>query len=128
MKNLIALCGITVTLVACRGAAPKEAPVSQPQSTDSEVRKLKTISAKFAPVDLGANVGALPPNEQQALQKMIEAARLMDAIFLRQVWSGNESMMLQLAGDGSDSGRARLENFIINKGPWARIDHNAPFV
>ena len=26
------------------------------------------------------------------------------------------------------SGRARLHYFLINKGPWSRLDHNAPFV
>ena len=37
-------------------------------------------------------------------------------------------MLLDLAGDQSPEGRARLHYFLINKGPWSRLDHNAPFV
>src|SRR4029079_2964178 len=38
------------------------------------------------------------------------------------------SMLLNLAGDTSPEGRARLHYFLINKGPWSRLDHNEPFV
>ena len=31
-------------------------------------------------------------------------------------------------GDSSELGRARLHYFLINKGPWSRLDHNEPFV
>src|SRR4029077_16252630 len=33
-----------------------------------------------------------------------------------------------LARDQSPEGRARLHYFLINKGPWSRIDHDAVFV
>ena len=59
---------------------------------------------------------------------MIRAAQVMDALFLRQVWAGNEAMLLALQQDQSPIGRARLRYFLINKGPWSRLDHNAPFV
>jgi hypothetical protein len=125
MKTLIALCSVTLFLVAC-GGAPTEAPVSQP--VDPELQKLKAMTARFAPVDLGANVDALPPNERQALGKMIEAARLMDVLFYRQVWSGNEKMLKDLENDRSELGRARHDYFVLNKGPWSRLDHFEPFI
>jgi hypothetical protein len=37
-------------------------------------------------------------------------------------------MLADLARDQSPEGRARLHYFLINKGPWSRLDHNAPFV
>ena len=37
-------------------------------------------------------------------------------------------MLNDLARDQSAEGRARLHYFLINKGPWSRLDHNAPFV
>jgi hypothetical protein len=37
-------------------------------------------------------------------------------------------MLMDLARDQSPEGRARLHYFLINKGPWSRLDHNAPFV
>jgi hypothetical protein len=80
--------------------------------------------ARFAPVDLGADVKALPPDEQRALGKLVEAARLMDTLFLRQGWAGNEAMLLELARTHSP----KLGEFIFNKGPWSELDKNAPFI
>ncbi len=37
-------------------------------------------------------------------------------------------MLLDLARDQSPAGRARLHYFLINQGPWSRIDHNQRFV
>jgi hypothetical protein len=62
------------------------------------------------------------------LAKLVEAAKVFDALFLRQVWNGNESLLLDLMRDGSPLGRARLHSFLINKGPWSRLDHNEPFI
>ena len=86
------------------------------------------MTARFAPVDLTADVAALPANERQALAKMVEAARVFDALYLRQVWEGNESLLVQLSQDQTPLGRARLDYFLLNKGPWSRLDHNEPFV
>ena len=54
---------------------------------------------------------------------------MIDALFLRQVWAGNETMLLDLAaGRRPPLGRARLHYFLLNKGPWSRLDDNEPFV
>ena len=58
----------------------------------------------------------------------MKAASVFDALYLRQVWAGNETMLLALLGDTSELGRARLRYFLINRGPWSRLDSNAAFV
>jgi len=92
------------------------------------IDQLKTMTARFAPVDLSADVSKLPANERQALAKLVEAAKVMDTLFLRQVWAGNETMLLDLLQDNSALGRERLHSFMLNKGAWSRLDHNEPFV
>ena len=92
-----------------------------------DVQQLKTMTARFAPVDLAADVTPLPANERQALARLVEAAKVMDTLYLRQVWAGNETMLLDLIQDTSELGRARLHYFLINKGPWSRLDEHAPF-
>ena len=72
----------------------------------------------FAPVPIAADVSSLPATEQQALAKLIRAAQLMDPLFLRQAWAGNEPLLLQLLHDATPAGRARLRQFLVNKGPW----------
>ena len=92
------------------------------------LEKLQTMTARFAPVDVTADLSALPANERQALAKLVEAGRVFDALFLRQVWEGNEPMLTELAADQTPLGRARLHYFLLNKGPWSRLDENEPFV
>jgi hypothetical protein len=112
---------------ACRSPQPAQAPAPASQS-DPMLQKLTTMTARFAPVDLTADISTLPPNERQALAKLVEAAKVFDTLFLRQVWEGNETTLLDLVSDTSDVGRARLHYFLLNKGPWSRLDHNEPFV
>src|SRR5688500_9627135 len=114
---------------ACR--SQQEQPAVQQtaaNAADSEVTRLEDMTRRFAPVDISADVSPLPPNERQALAKLIQAARVFDALYLRQVWAGNEAMLMDLVRDTSDAGRARLRYFPINKGPWSRLDEGEPFV
>jgi hypothetical protein len=93
-----------------------------------DAARLDQMAARFAPVEIGANLSALPPREQMALAKLVQAGWVMDALFLRQVWAGNEPMLLDLLTDHTPLGQSRLHYFLINKGPWSRLDHNAPFI
>jgi len=98
--------------------------------------ELQKMTARFAPADIGADLAALPKSERDALARLIDAARVMDALFLRQVWAGNESMLLELAQQAampvgpraSRTAATRLHCFLINKGPWDRLDAHAPFI
>ncbi len=40
----------------------------------------------------------------------------------------NLPMLLDLVEDGSPAGQDRLHYFLINKGPWSRLDHHEPFI
>ena len=84
--------------------------------------------ARFAPTDLGADISALSADERQALAHIVRAAQVMDALFLEQVWAGNDAMLVDLVRDQTPLGKARLHYFLINKGPWSRLDHNKPFI
>ena len=93
--------------------------------------ELRRMIARFAPVEIGADVSALPDNERRVLAQLVEAAKIMDALFLRQVWSGNDAMLQDLsraALSGSPDATARLHYFLINKGPWSRLDHDRVFI
>jgi hypothetical protein len=121
----------TALAALCASASASETvkkPATGPTVASSEAAKLEAQTARFAPVDIGADLTTLPANETQALAKIVEGARIMDALFLRQVWAGNQTLLLELLEDESPLGRARLHAFRVNKGPWARLDHNAPFI
>src|SRR4030095_14208377 len=94
-------------------------------TSDSELaRKIK----RFSPTVLTADISRLSVGDRKALEKIIEAAKLLDKLFLRQVWSGNEALHQKLEADGSVVGRERLHYFLINDGPWSRLDRNEPLI
>src|SRR4029450_3984212 len=74
------------------GVAFAQAPSSMP-----DVSTLQTMTARFAPTDIGADLSKLSAADRRVLAKLVEAARVVDALFLRQVWSGNDAMLLELA-------------------------------
>src|SRR5258705_7114560 len=84
--------------------------------------------ARFAPTVLTANTTRLSSNDRLALKKIIEASKLLDPLFLTQVWSGNEALEKKLQADKTVVGRQRLHYFYINDGPWSRLDNNEPFI
>jgi hypothetical protein len=102
-------------------ARAQEVPVPDTQT-------LQRMAARFAPTDISADLSKLSEADRRVLSKLVEASKIVDALFLRQVWAGNESMLMDLVRDQSAEGRARLHYFLINKGPWSRLDHDAVFV
>src|ERR1041385_3149953 len=114
---------ITATILAM--ALLSTTLIGQKQTNDSDLaRKI----ARFAPTTLTADTSKLSAKDRQALDKIIAAAKLLDPLFLRQVWSGNDALEKKLMADKSPAGRERLHYFYINDGPWSRLDNNEPFV
>src|SRR6267142_1849713 len=93
-----------------------------------DAASLQRIAARFAPTEVGADVSKLPAEERAALAKIVEVARLMDTLYLRQVWPGNAPLLLELSQDATPLGRARLHLFVLHKGPWSALDNDAPFM
>ena len=121
MKLLLSL--ILLAALDAAFAAPAEKSAS-----NSETAHIEQMIARFAPTDISADISKLSPNDRRVLAKLVEASKIIDGIFLRQVWSGNVSMLLDLSQDQSSLGRTRLHYFDINKGPWSRLDEDKPFV
>jgi hypothetical protein len=124
-----------LALGACKGketspASPSGAqatPGSAPDNADKERAMLEAKIAQFTPVVITADVSDLPAHERQALDLLIEASKLLDPVFDRQVYAGNPALAETLAADQTPLGKARHEYFGIMRGPWDRQDHFAPF-
>jgi len=94
---------------------------------DPQQAKLLAKVAQFAPARLTTDISFLPPSEKEALDLIIEAAKLLDPIFDRQAWAGYPDHRRKLAGDTSPLGQLKLAYFDIMRGPWDRQDHFAPY-
>jgi hypothetical protein len=97
-------------------------------ATVPDLAELNRMIARFAPAELKVNTSALSAGDKQALQKLIEAARVIDGLFLTQRWSGNAALRAQLQKDSSALGKARLHYFDLNKGPWSELDGQIAFL
>lgn len=97
-------------------------------SAAPDVAQLQKMSARLAPVDIRVDLSALPDNERQSLAHIIQAAQILDGVFLQQISARNTSRLMLLVNDTTPLGKARLDYFMINKGPWSALDANAPFL
>ncbi len=102
MTSLMKLVSITLIVSFAMAISANQRKRSQKVSGDPDLaRKIR----RFAPTVLTADTSRLSPNDRKALHKIIEASKLMDPLFLRQVWSGNEALRQRLEADKSVLGR-----------------------
>jgi hypothetical protein len=90
--------------------------------------ELQKMAARYAPVTLKVDTSKLSAGDKAALAKLIAAGRVVNRIFLQQLWSGNLAMLKSLQQDTSPLGKARLEYFWLNKGPWSDLDEHKAFL
>ncbi len=101
---------------------------SRQESGGPAVAELQKMTARFAPTVITGDTSRLSPGDRLALVKLTEAAKIMDRIYTRQVWSGNESLEKTLEADTSATGKLRLRCFLLNGGPWSSLDHDTAFL
>src|SRR5258707_9405183 len=94
----------------------------------ASLAQLRQMSARFVRTPLVVDTSRLTRGDRKALAKLIEAARIVDDLYLEQVWSGNAAAYARLRADHSPLGRARLHYFWVNKGPWSELDGFKAFV
>ena len=90
--------------------------------------QLRSMSARFAPVTLKYDESGLSAGDRQALPKLLDAARVMNTIFMDQIWSGNRALYEKLQQDDTAAGKERLRYFLLNKGPWSDLDGHTAFI
>lgn len=83
---------------------------------------------RFAPTRLPVDLTHLPAGERRALAKLVDAAKLMTRLYMRQVWSGNEELFARLQTDSTADAVETLQLFSIELSPWSSLDHNEPFI
>lgn len=97
-------------------------------AANSSLTDLQKMTARFATAELRVDVSKLSPGDRTALSRLIEASRIVNRIFLDQMWKGNAALLTKLHADASPLGKARLEYFLLNKGPWSDLDEHKAFL
>ncbi len=99
-----------------------------PQKDSEEVTMLKEKIAKFVPVDVQYDENLLSEREKDVLEKLYRASKIIDELFLEQVYSKNAQIKSDLLADNSDEAKIKLELFNIMFGPFDRLEDNVPFM
>jgi hypothetical protein len=97
-------------------------------AADATLPQLQQMMAKFAPVELKVDTSHLSTGDRAALAKLIEASRIVNRIFLRQMWAGNPALYEKLKQDTTPLGKARLDAFWLYKGPFSDLDEHKAFL
>jgi Peptidase family M49 len=97
-------------------------------AADAPQAELQHMAARFAPVPLRVDTSKLSAGDRAALVKLIQAGRVVNRIFLQQLWSGSTALLSRLEKDKSPLGKARLDYFWLNKGPWSDLDEHKAFL
>jgi len=112
---------LMIGLIAMTASCPSPRKEAPPSPLAAKINR-------FAPTTVTGNASVLSPGDRRALAKLTQVALLMDRIYARQVWSGNEALRAKLEADDSPEGKEHLHYFNINRGPWSKLDHDEPFV
>ncbi len=82
--------------------------------------------AQLAPVAIDVDDSLMTDDIRPVLRKLVQAARVMDEVFLAQVSEENAALRARLAADPARADA--LAYFDIMFGPWDRLAHGEPFV
>ena len=101
------------------------------QSDQTELKEIEMVKkqiAKFAPTELKYDRSNLNEREQKVVEKLYRASKVMDEIFLDQVYSKNYKIREELKSGDSEKQKLKLELFNMMFGPFDRLEHDAPFI
>jgi hypothetical protein len=113
-----------------------DVPVTPPPESTATAAKLPIApdtpqrAAQLPRTVIDYDRALLTDNERQVVARLIDASKLIDEIFWRQVSEKNPELREQLARQASASplDRAGDDYFIVNKGRWDRLKEDEPFV
>jgi hypothetical protein len=120
----LAACSILVLLMGLTSVSVK----AQKNGAVPSLAQLDQMASRFAPTTLRVDTSRLSSGDRQALVKLIEAARVLNDIFMQQMWDGNLALYARLQKDTTPLGKARLHYFWINKKPWSDLDDYKAFI
>jgi len=115
-------------LIVLVALGPVASAKGKRSTVSADERLLREKIARFSPTVITADTSKLSAGDKKALAKIVQAAKLLDPLHIRQVWSGNEALHHRLEADTSPLGKLRFHYFLINKGPWSQLDENRAFL
>jgi hypothetical protein len=115
---------ILVSGALIMSCAKKKSVIKDYLSVDS----VQTQIEKLAPVEITYDESLLSESNKMVLQKLVEAAKYIDRLFMVQVYEKNEAIQDELENGANPNFPTLLEYFTINFGPFDRLEGDSPFI
>ncbi|MEO6259970.1 MAG: peptidase [Thermoanaerobaculia bacterium] len=137
MKRLLSL-SIALLTCACmtKPIAVNPTAPATPAAPPAQRSKLKVATdsaqrmAKLPRTTIDYDRSLLNENERQVVAKLIEASKLIDDLYWRQVSEDNPEILerLKMQANSSPADAAAHDYFVANKGRWDRLQEDEPFI
>lgn len=128
-KSTILLSMLAVTSLSLTGCGNPDNSEARLTHTDSQTTSYQLADNArqrlgiYTPVELSADLDHLSQQQQQMISLLIDASEIMDRLFWRQAYTGDQSVLMDAVED------PQIRRFIeINYGPWDRLNNNKPFL
>lgn len=127
MKKSSFICTLIIASALSACAQPDNAP--KPKLSNAVLEESKALAANevsrldiYAEVELSTSIDSLSDNQKKMVGLLIEAGKVTDQIFWKQVW-GDKSALLDNINDPKEK---RFADY--NYGPWDRLNDDKPFL
>src|ERR1700679_1012898 len=102
---------LAVIVLLCGFVAAAQEMKSKPSAAVPDLAQLNAMAERFAPTPLRVDLSRLSTGDRKALEKLVEAAKIVNHIFMQQFWSGDLATYHALQQDKTPLGSARLDYF-----------------
>ncbi len=121
-KNVAIMTILAMAITLCFSSCGKKKGAEKTQSTEA-VDSMKLKVDEFATVKLTADLSSLTEKEKEMLPFLFEAADIMNELYWHQTYGAD----YQKVKDTIKNEYAK-QFFMINYGPWDRLNDNKPFI
>jgi hypothetical protein len=118
---------LALMLGAAACAAPTPAPHPAPPAPGHAGYDLAAQRAKIARISMNPDTSFLNAEEREVVNLLIQAADLMNPIYLRQRSVDNSTIRAEIARSAHPHKAQLLDMFDLHFGPWDTLAENHPF-
>lgn len=119
MKNFVFLLIITtlMSFIACNV-----------DKKENEEKILQKKISQFVETEITYDESLLNDNQKKVIENLYFASKIMDDLFLDQVYLNNRQILAQLEEQATPLAKLQRQYFDIMFGPFDRLDHDKPFI
>jgi len=128
MRSMAHVLAVSFLVTLAVGAFAQAQPAGQDAQPMKVAPDIKARRAQFVQQALDADTSSLSAPDLKALGHLVNAARVVDRIFLLQAWVGNPAFAPKVAAITGPDAQPAKEYYRIMGGPWDRLKGFEPFL